>query len=733
MIKKILSWVILSPLAMHAQTVIVEPMVKQPTAFAIITDQTTYDHTKEALFQYKSAVEADGLATYLVSSDWDNPDEVKQAIRNLYKRCPALEGFVLVGDIPVAFVRNAQHLTTAFKMNEKTFAWHQSSVPTDRFYDDLHLEFDFIKQDSLNPTHFYYQLRETSPQQLNPTFYSARIKYPEQRGGDKYAAIAAYLKKAAAAKADKKNQVDQVFAFNGGSYNSDCLMVWMDDEKAYKENFPLAFGRKQGFRHWNFRMNHPMKYHILNELQRKDLDIFMFHEHGMPTGQLINDELACTHFYDRYKMLKSSLYNAVMGHVGKRDKDTVRLQMQQKRHLTDEFFKDLDDSVFWNNDSTHYADERIVTDDMLKYHLSTNPRFIMFDACYNGSFHEKDYIAGHYVFNDGQTIVAQGNTRNVLQDRWTIEMLGLLSHGMRVGQYNKLIATLEGHLLGDPTFRFAPIEENSLTTDVTLRAEDSNYWKQLLDSPYADVQCLAMRMLADADSQKELAPLFLSIYKNSLLNTVRMEAIKLLSRYRDSHFVEALRLGLNDSYEMVARQSAIYAGFVGDEVLLPAIVYTLIENNERLRVQMSANKALTLYPKEKVWKAIEDFYLNADRMHKEVEKERLLRSLNKTCMQAEQSHQILMDVSMPDSKRISVIRSVRNYPYHPLVEDYLKVVKDHRNSLEVRVVMAEALGWFSYSVQRLNILQSLKQWMQSEDLPKELRGEIEQNINRLIL
>lgn len=36
-----------------------------------------------------------------------------------------------------------------------------------------------------------------------------------------------------------------------------------------------------------------------------------------------------------------------------------------------------------------------------------------------------------------------------------------------------------------------------------------------------------------------------------------MEAIKLLSRYQDDNFIEALREGLNDAYEMVARQSAI--------------------------------------------------------------------------------------------------------------------------------------------------------------------------------
>ncbi|RHF01085.1 HEAT repeat domain-containing protein, partial [Bacteroides eggerthii] len=182
----------------------------------------------------------------------------------------------------------------------------------------------------------------------------------------------------------------------------------------------------------------PMKYKLFSELQRKDLDLFMFHEHGMPTGQLINDELACTDFNNRYKMLKSTLYNAVMSHVGKRDKDTLRIQMQEKRQVNEVFFKDLDNPKFWEADSLHYADERIVTEDLMKRNLSTNPKMIMFDACYNGSFHENDYIAGQYIFNDGQTLVAQGNTRNVLQDRWTIEMIGLLSHGVRAGQYNKL-------------------------------------------------------------------------------------------------------------------------------------------------------------------------------------------------------------------------------------------------------------------------------------------------------
>ena len=37
-------------------------LVKQPTAFAIITDNQTYANTKDAMHQYKTAVEDDGLA-----------------------------------------------------------------------------------------------------------------------------------------------------------------------------------------------------------------------------------------------------------------------------------------------------------------------------------------------------------------------------------------------------------------------------------------------------------------------------------------------------------------------------------------------------------------------------------------------------------------------------------------------------------------------------------------------
>ena len=135
----------------------------------------------------------------------------------------------------------------------KTNSRFRSSVPSDRFYDYLHLTFDFICQDSVNTSHFYYKLREDSPQQLRPTFYSGRIKYPEARGGDKYEAIAKYLAKAVREK-KRANLLDCFVSFTGSGYNSECLLAWMDERLALTENFPLAWKNSRTAKFLNFRM-----------------------------------------------------------------------------------------------------------------------------------------------------------------------------------------------------------------------------------------------------------------------------------------------------------------------------------------------------------------------------------------------------------------------------------------------------------------------------------------------
>lgn len=716
----------------------VVPVMVLANSFAIVIDRTTYSKAKDAVENYRKAVEHDGLKTYLIAAEWANPSQVRDSLKALYNRDKTLEGCVLVGDIPIAMIRNAQHMTTAFKMNEQTFPIRESSVPSDRFYDDLHLKFKYLSQDKEDSALYYYKLTEDSPQRLNPNFYSARIRYPEGKDGDKYQAIADFLNKAAKAKYAQPNKLDQVVSYNGASYNMDCLMVYMDEEKAYRENFPLAFQNGTGFKHWNFRMNHAMRNYLLSELKRDGIDVFMFHEHGAPDQQLVNGNEACQETSSRLASVKREIYS----HTKKRAKkgeslDSLQQMFSVKFGLAAGFWDDYANAEYWKKDSIAHAESYISLPDL--ENIVSNPTFVMFDACYNGSFQDKDQIAGRYIFNPGSTLVVQGNTRNVLQDRWTIEMIGLLSHGIRVGQYNKLVATLEGHLIGDPTVRFAPISANTVSTDILTKADNRKYWNRLTKSKYPDIQSLALRMLADCDfglsegnekARAATSAMLLSTFRTSPFNTVRMEALKMLSRYGGEDFTEAVRLGLNDPYERIARSSADYAGRIGDVSLLPDIVRVLFEDEDRIRIQYQLNTSLFLFPKEKVIDEVHRYLSASNRMDKKAEMEKAVGSIADNFAFRDRGDSVIMDAKAKTDKRISAIRFLRNNPRTQSLDTYLAFLNDTSVPQNLRVLMAEALGWFDLSCRKADIRSFIRK-MLVEGQPDELKEESLQTLERL--
>ena len=47
---------------------------------------------------------------------------------------------------------------------------------------------------------------------------------------------------------------------------------------------------------------------------------------------------------------------------------------------------------------------------------------VIFDACYNGYFREKDYIAGRYIMSEGKCVTTFANSVNVLQDLYLIHI-----------------------------------------------------------------------------------------------------------------------------------------------------------------------------------------------------------------------------------------------------------------------------------------------------------------------
>lgn len=157
-------------------------------------------------------------------------------------------------------------------------------------------------------------------------------------------------------------------------------------------------------------------------------------------------------------------------------------------------------------------------------------RFILFDACFNGSFHLDDNIVGSYIFNKGKTIATMGCTVNTIQDKWPDEFLGLLAAGMRIGQFTRFTCFLENHLIGDPTFHFTNNAGLDMDINQALVAQEGNvtFWKKQLNSPMADMQAMALRQLSMAN-YSGLVELLKKSYHESNYFVVRLEAITPIS------------------------------------------------------------------------------------------------------------------------------------------------------------------------------------------------------------
>ena len=100
---------------------------------------------------------------------------------------------------------------------------------------------------------------------------------------------------------------------------------------------------------------------------------------------------------------------------------------------------------------------------------------------------------------------------------------------------------------------------------MVTRRGDSKYWKKLLNHSDCDIRALAIKTLSETNAitSQEL----LDIQRHSESPVVRMEAFMSLKRRADSYLSQAIRLGIEDSYELLQRLSAQTLDESGDPAL----------------------------------------------------------------------------------------------------------------------------------------------------------------------
>jgi hypothetical protein len=657
---------------------ILKPGIEGKTSFAIFIDKQTYEKTEKYVNEYKESIEKTKLPCFLLIAEWSKPEEIKEQILKLYNQKPKLEGVVFIGDIPIVMLRDAQHFSSAFKMDQNRYQFIKSSIPSDRYYDDFDLEFKFLKRDSLNNMINYYSLLSSSPSVIEKEIYSARIK-PTEKGNAKYQQIEKYLKKVIRIK-NEKNILNKFMFGTGDGYVSDSHDAFISEVKKFQEYFPYTSEYDGKFIQIFCKNNPDMKKDFLNYLGSEDLDLTILTAHGEP-------------YYEYINYVKP--------------KDTTKAEKDKSFKLG-----------------------HILIEDIKSHRINT--RMMICNSCFNGAFIEQEYLGGEYIFSEGNCVVSCANSVNVLQDIWVLEDGGILEYGARAGEWHKNIVYLESHLFGDPTFAFTTRENND-DLQFVLHAsskEDIAKLKELAEkSPRSVIRSVALSKLFKIDGSNSI-DFLVSKYKNDPSAEVRTKIIRILARTKRRQFEDILLLGINDPSEFIRRVSVKILGEFSKEIYIPEITkFFIIDNSER--VKSSADGALSRINPGKSM----DYVLDLIKKNPKLEEDSILMiktriGFNSKIRMAMETDSILKTTNL--KKKSGEIRTLRGNRTNFAPETLIKIISGKDENISLRATAAEALGWYSYLAEWKIYVDKLDEILKETNLNNELKENLITAKKRLI-
>ena len=692
--------------------------------FAIITDQKTYQACKAEIDAYQSVLLGEGLNAYVAARTWNTPQEVREELLARYQGA-GLEGAVFIGVVPIAMIRDAQHFTSAFKMDQERYPFFDSSVPSDRYYDDFDLRFDYISHDTTQTLFHYYSLCGDSPQEINCDIYTGRIK-PTREGEEGYRQIRDYFRKLLAERS-AGNRLDVIVSYTGEGSFSNSLTTWKEEAITLREQFPQAFGTGTSFKSLFYDMYPYMKETVAAELRRDEVDLMMFHEHGTFDRQYMTG-IPLSKGTGEYAEAAKRLFRNRLRREAENKGDTLKLKQDWLAYypIKENWFSGAFDPEQMKKDSLDDIARGIVLDDVPG--LAPNPRIVIFDACYNGDFREERFIAGEYIFAKGKTLVAIGNSVNVLQDKSSSDLLGLLGLGYRVGEWAQLTHILESHILGDPTFFFQPPENHR---KMDLSRKSPAYWlKALRKADHPDEKGTALYKLYSLH-YPGLPRILEEIYRSSRSAMLRLQVFHLLQHYNDERFGEMLKQSVYDPYEFIRRKSVHAMGRSGSDEYIPYVASIWLNDYLDERVRFNAEFCFDVMDGVKLER---EMMAQIDRNESLSDKEETMRAFTEKLESRKRIAEMSMEIADTTRKlssRLLGVSTLRNSNYHTRVGYYLEVLRDPVQPLSLRIKLAEALGWFTLSHRKGEIVAACRQLAETPDIDQKLKNELVKTARRL--
>ena len=694
------------------------------SSFAIVIDQFHGNQLTAEINAYKNELEKQGLSVYLLKEDWKSPDQIRTQLKELYSN-NHLEGAIFIGNIPVPMIRDAQHLTSTFKMPQD-LDWTESSVPSDRYYDDFDLQFKFIKQDENKKNLYYYQLDATSPQFIQMDIYSGRLKPPTANPVESVAYIRAYLNKVVAEK-QQNNPLDQITTYTAEGYNSNALNSWSSVLFGFKNQFKNIFQVPNGIKFSSYNNKNFMKSYWMTQLARPDVDYAYFNGHGLPDYQIVSGTPAGSN--PSISMENVSRY--VRGQMRKAKESNKNLEerktyFQNQFGLNDKWFNDAFDPEIIRQDSIYEENLNISLHDLKNWKV--NAKLVYLDACLNGSFQLDEYIAGYYPFSKGNNIATFANSVGVLQDLWANEMMGLIQNGTRIGQVLKHSAYLETHIFGDPTFTFTANNQSQWNNDVAHN-KDAKYWKKLINHPIADVQALALRKLVQFHLNQETLKLVTEKFYSSKDEVVRTEAYLILKRIKPANWNQIIIAASKDNYEYLRRISIYDMAEIGADEFIQPLIAMYFNDRMSNRTTFNVERMLDFFEKEKVVKAFDQEVKNHPIFDQEMIP--LMRQkLAKGSFITKYFDQ-LREGTLPEKEVKFTFSILRAYRLHPYVKDVITYLEKNQSNEKLTSETIEALSWFKDSHQKSLIKTFCQQIITNEQSSAEVKYQAERTLSIL--
>ena len=492
------------------------------------------------------------------------------------------------------------------------------------------------------------------------------------------------------------------------------------------EQFGDVFSRTENAKFLRYSMQPFMKESLIREVRRDDVDMMVFHEHGMPYRQYLSGTPYVESGEEAAAEMQRSLRELARRPGTGREYAAKRAA---EKGLDSTWYNRTDDPEMLRLDSIADLRTGIILEEVEA--IAPNARFVVFDACYNGDYREDDCIAGHYIMAPGRCVVTFANSVNVLQDKSAFDLLGLLGEGLRIGAWAKNIHILESHVIGDPTYRFKAAHPELEINSMALK-RDNGFWLGQLDNAVPDIQNLAMIRLWEND-YPQLPGILLDKCATSPYSVVRYNAFRLLESLNGPEYKKALMLAAYDRFEFLRRIAVTRMGRIGDEEFIPVLIDVYAKDRNAARIVFNISEAIRCFDTQKVKKAIETYFAGKTFYHAQEEKQELLDKLVERdgLSPGESSTREILDPEGKIRWRQARISFLKNRPYHQHVTEYLTLLGDEQAPEILRVRMAEALAWFNLSVRRHEIADAGRKLLARGNCSPELSKELQRMINRV--